>query len=61
MEKTVLLTGISGYIGLYCAKELLNSGLKVRGTIRSFKKKSVVLNTLGLSEEISKNLTFEMV
>ena len=61
MEKTVLLTGISGYIGLYCAKELLNSGFKVRGTIRSLKKESVVLNTLGLSEEISKNLSFEIV
>jgi len=34
MTKTVLLTGISGYVGLYCAKELLELGHTVRGTVR---------------------------
>jgi nucleoside-diphosphate-sugar epimerase len=33
--KTTLLTGISGYIGLHCAKELLEAGYAVRGTVRS--------------------------
>ena len=35
MIKTVLLTGISGYVGLYCAKELLELGHTVRGTVRN--------------------------
>ena len=61
MKKTVLLTGISGYIGLYCAKELLETGFKVRGTIRSRKKEATVLNTLALSKKNSKNLTFELL
>lgn len=45
-EKTVLLTGISGYIGLYCAKELLENGFTVRGTVRNLKKASEVKETL---------------
>ena len=32
--KTTLLTGISGYIGLHCAKQLLEAGYTVRGTVR---------------------------
>ena len=31
MSQTVLLTGISGFIGLYCAKELLDAGFKGKG------------------------------
>ncbi|MCL3781318.1 aldehyde reductase [Prolixibacteraceae bacterium JC049] len=34
----VLLTGISGYIGLHCAVELLKQGYKVKGSIRSLSK-----------------------
>ena len=35
MIKTILLTGVSGYVGLYCAKELLELGHTVRGTVRN--------------------------
>lgn len=36
--KKVLLTGISGYIGLHCAVELLKQGYTVKGSLRSLKK-----------------------
>ncbi len=36
--KKVLLTGISGYIGLHCAVELLKNGYSVKGSIRSLSK-----------------------
>jgi dihydroflavonol-4-reductase len=58
MSRTVLLTGISGFIGLYCAKELLHAGFKVRGTIRCPKKELVVRNSLKLNAGQSKRLTF---
>ena len=57
-EEKVLLTGISGFIGLYCAKELLESGFNVRGTVRNLEKKKQVLNTLKKNEVDTKNLEF---
>lgn len=36
--KKVLLTGISGYIGMHCAVELLKQGYSVKGSIRSLSK-----------------------
>jgi dihydroflavonol-4-reductase len=41
-EQLVLVTGVSGYIGLHCAAELLNKGYKVRGTVRSLGKEAMV-------------------
>jgi dihydroflavonol-4-reductase len=38
MSEKVLLTGVSGYIGQYCAAELLNQGFSVVGTVRSMSK-----------------------
>ena len=38
MTSTVLVTGISGYIGLHCAKQLLEAGFFVRGSVRSVEK-----------------------
>lgn len=56
--KTTLLTGISGYIGLHCAKLLLEAGYAVRGTVRSQAKAQEVRETLiSASVDIS-NLTF---
>jgi GDP-D-mannose dehydratase len=46
LSKTVLITGISGLIGLYCSRELLNKGYKVRGAIRNSSKQKEVINTL---------------
>ena len=58
MPKTALLTGISGFIGLHCAKELLKCGFKVRGTIRNPNKKKVVCDSLKLNEEEAKRIEF---
>ena len=44
--KTTLLTGISGYIGLHCAKQLLEAGYTVRGTVRSQAKVQLVRGEL---------------
>ena len=38
MSESVLLTGITGYIGQHCAAELLREGYEVVGTIRSRSK-----------------------
>ena len=57
-KEKVLLTGISGYIGLYCAKELLEAGFSVRGTVRNLEKKKQVLDTLGQKKVNTKNLEF---
>lgn len=55
--KTVLLTGISGYIGLHCAKELLEAGYSVRGTVRSQAKSQEVRKTLAAASVDTRNLT----
>ena len=61
MPKTVLLTGISGFIGLHCAKELLKCGFKVRGTIRNPNKKKVVCESLTLNKEEAKRIDFSLL
>ena len=45
-EKTVLVTGGSGFVALHCIQQLLNNGYKVRTTLRSLKKKQEVLDAL---------------
>ena len=60
MSKTVLITGISGFIGLYCAKELLDNGFKVIGTVRNLAKKEEVINTFKKNDINIKNLSFEI-
>ena len=49
--KTVLLTGISGYIGLHCAKELQDRGYRVRGTVRNQAKGKEVLELASKIQE----------
>jgi len=61
MPQTVLLTGISGFIGLYCAKELLDSGFEVRGTIRSQPKEQDVRDTMKRNNVNSENLEFRLL
>ena len=58
MSQTVLLTGISGFIGLYCAKELLNAGFKVKGTVRNSLKQQEVIDTMKSNDISTKNLQF---
>lgn len=50
---TVLLTGISGFIAKHCAAELLSSGYRVRGTVRSMAKVDQVRATLGKHSDVS--------
>jgi len=45
--KKVLLTGISGYIGLHCAVELLEQGYAVRGSVRNVSKSDRVKQIVG--------------
>ena len=50
MEKTILITGITGQDGYYLAKSFLESGHKVHGTIR----RTSSINTFRIDELISK-------
>jgi len=45
-NQTVMVTGISGYLGLHVAKSLLERGHRVRGTIRNRSKESSVREAL---------------
>ncbi|RKQ71171.1 dihydroflavonol-4-reductase [Litorimonas taeanensis] len=58
MTKTVLLTGVSGYIGLHVAKLLLEDGYHVRGSIRSKSKEKHVRDTLHAASVDTSKLTF---
>ena len=57
MNKKVLLTGISGYIGNHCAVELLKNGYSVRGSVRSLSKKEKVIEAI--TKEIDPNDNLE--
>ena len=58
MNKKVLLTGISGYIGNHCAVELLKNGYSVRGSVRSFSKKEKVIEAITKEIDPKDNLEF---
>ena len=55
-RETVLLTGASGFIGLHCTRLLLQSGFKVRGTIRNQEKKNLVRNLMAANDCNANNL-----
>ena len=61
MSATVLLTGISGFIGLYCAKELLEQGFKVRGTVRSKQRESHARDALKIGNVNITHLDFAIL
>jgi dihydroflavonol-4-reductase len=44
--QTILLTGVSGFIGKHCALKLLNAGYVVRGTLRRIDRAGEVLAAL---------------
>lgn len=46
MPPTVLVTGISGYLGLPAASQILSQGDTVRGTVRSRGKEVEVRDTM---------------
>lgn len=56
--KKVLLTGISGYIGLHCAVELLKEGYAVKGSIRSLSKAQKLTETIEKYVNSNGNLEF---
>lgn len=57
MTETVLLTGVSGYIGLHCAQQLLEAGFAVRGSVRNKAKEQEVRDTLAAASVNTANLT----
>lgn len=57
MTETVLLTGVSGYIGLHCAQQLLDAGYAVRGSVRSAAKEKEVRETLRAASVDTTNLS----
>lgn len=61
MSQTVLLTGISGYIGLHCAAEALRAGHRVRGTVRSASRQQEVRETLEAASVDTSKLEFAVV
>jgi dihydroflavonol-4-reductase len=58
MNKKVLLTGISGYIGNHCAVELLKNGYSVRGSVRSLSKSEKVIAVIKKEVDPKDNLEF---
>lgn len=56
--KKVLLTGISGYIGLHCAVELLKQGYAVKGSVRSLSKADKLIKTIEKHIDPKGNLEF---
>ena len=58
MNKKVLLTGISGYIGNHCAVELLKNGYSVKGSVRNLSKTEQVINSIKNEVDPKDNLEF---
>ena len=54
--ETVLVTGGTGFIGLHCLQQLLDSGYKVRTTIRSENRKSEVIDSMNKHSKYPENL-----
>ena len=64
MGEVVLITGVSGYVGSWCAEEALKAGYKVVGTVRdpdsakcSFLRAAIAGEDSKMSEAASSNLT----
>jgi dihydroflavonol-4-reductase len=58
MSKKVLLTGVSGYIGLHCVKALLENGYHVTGSVRNKSKQEEVISTLHSASVSIEHLSF---
>ena len=58
--KTIVVTGISGYVGKWVAHALLARGYRVRGTLRDLGKQQQVMDTLQarLGDEAVSRLSF---
>ncbi|APG64775.1 NAD-dependent epimerase [Tenacibaculum todarodis] len=58
MMKKVLVTGISGYVGLHTAAELLKKGYSVRGSVRNLSKTAQLTKAIQNEVEPNGNLEF---
>ena len=58
MNKKVLLTGISDYIGNHCAVELLKNGYFVRGSLRNLSKSDNVVKAISKEIDPKGNIEF---
>ncbi|TCI84804.1 SDR family oxidoreductase [Tenacibaculum sp. M341] len=56
--KKVLITGISGYVGLHTAAELLKNGYAVRGSVRSLSKTAKLTEALRKEVDPKGNLEY---
>ncbi len=57
-NKTVLVTGASGFIAGHCVRELLENGYKVRGTVRSLKAAGKTAHLTALADSLGGSLEF---
>ncbi|MDO9417510.1 SDR family oxidoreductase [Pararhizobium sp.] len=53
-DKTILVTGISGFIAKHCAIEFLRAGYQVRGTLRSLSKAESLTKVLAGYADVSR-------
>ena len=58
INNKVLLTGISGYIGLHCAVELLKNGYVVKGSLRDLSKSKKIKSDISKFINSKDNLEF---
>src|ERR1700754_2711776 len=59
LEKTVLVTGGAGFVGVHCILQLLNKGYRVKTTLRSLSRKNEVIEMLNNGgAEAVENLSF---
>ena len=56
--KKVLVTGISGYVGLHAAAELLKKGYSVRGSVRNLSKTAQLTKAIQNEVELNGNLEY---
>ncbi len=45
-DRTVLVTGASGFVGIHCVVALLKEGYQVRGTVRSLQREEALRKTI---------------
>ena len=57
-SSTVLVTGVSGYVGHHCALELLLQGYTVRGTLRSLSKAPNIVTSLSEFSDKAESIEF---
>ncbi len=58
MADTVLLTGVSGFVGSHVALQLLKAGYRVRGSLRNLDRSEEVRQTMGAHGADVSNLEF---